>query len=355
MAMDAEGARVYEETRKWIAKMAGGPAKTTGALAPFTAHLLEHAKMTAAYSQHYEEGRAFAKKYYIQENARRNYNKDVEKKPGGRLKPVPVDDLIGSRVRRKLEHFLKIAESKDAELNELGEYIAFKTNTTWIQGPVKLIEDDDGRGAYGKTIKDNLLDWTKNKDLIRGTCAAKTEQEVSSIASKIQIFCTPVHGMSLIKWEQKKAAEQPLGYSDWNFAVVMKGSPVPMEIQVNTFAMLYGKFSKADYMRMVHVDVAEYEKTKRELGFEGGLQHLFYEIYQTNKGGPDAKAAAELSKKYCNMIRMNESERRAEAAKVAQEINVFHTKLETPGAKKIWFKRISICGPHPAHRSQAAS
>jgi hypothetical protein len=53
-------------------------------------------------------------------------------------------------------------------LTELGEYLSYKSKTSWIQGPVKLVA-----GALAKTVNDYKLIWTNNKDLVRGTLAAK--------------------------------------------------------------------------------------------------------------------------------------------------------------------------------------
>ena len=157
--MDFYEAQAYEAKRRQIAKSGSKQAKTTGALAPFTAQLREHDNMTAAYKKEYETGRQYAKDHYSA-TPFKNLSKGQE-----------------LRVWNELDDKLAAAAEKNSMLTELGEYISFKTNTTWIQGPIKVIggRGEKDRGAFNKSVKDYFLDWTANKDLIRGTCAARTQ------------------------------------------------------------------------------------------------------------------------------------------------------------------------------------
>jgi hypothetical protein len=315
------GAQVYEAKRKLIAMTGPGTVKTTGALAPFTAQLLQHDKMTAAYKQEYDVGRQYAKDHY---------------------RPKPFENLRNAeqlRVANELDEQLEVAKGKDPVLRELGEYISFKTGTAWIQGPIKVVggKTEKDRGAFVKTVKDYILDWTANKDLIRGTCAARTQVELLSVVARIDIICSPEYGMTLIKRAETKpgSPKNECGYSGWNFVVVMKGSEIPAEIQANTYAMMYGKMSKKDYTeQLLGNDGGLYDKTKGEMGFEGGLGHLFYEIWGQDKDGDDGKAAAALGTKYNAMCRNGKAD-----ARVKKDIDDFGNKLKQAGSKEIWAKR----------------
>jgi hypothetical protein len=268
------------------------------------------------------------------------YGKDTLKN-----KPQSIAPAVKETVLWNVEAGRHVARQYDGDLRELGEYIACMTGTTWIHGPIKLtgwIGPED-RGAYNKTVKDNLLDWSKNKDLMRGTVACKTQEQLPGVVARIDIICSLQFGMKLEKRvEQKAKKDEGCGYSGWNFAVVMKGCSIPGEIQANTYAMMYAKMSQDDYIAAIlKGNAAEYTNTAHKMGFEGGLQHLFYEIYQQiGENSDDGKLAAALSREYCDLARMPESDMGTAAPGITRQINVFHTKLRTAKAKEIWAKRI---------------
>lgn len=222
-------------------------------------------------------------------------------------------------------------------LKELGEYLSFASGGTWIQGPIKVVA-----GALAKTVKDYKLNFAKNKDLARGTLAAQDEEGLKKIASIVLSTCTGQHGMHLIKKEEQKPtdAENWCGYSGWNFAVVFKGINTPAEIQANSVAMMYGKMSKKDFMKQLHYEEVDYKKLAGEMGFEGGLGHLFYEIARIDPASEDGKAAAEIGKHYNNLCRSKAKGRQRffEGQSFSQEYDTFKARLKTPRARGILVK-----------------
>jgi hypothetical protein len=325
--MNRSEARAFEAKRRQIAKAGSQPSKPKGPLAPFTANLQPEHRVMQAWRKE-----AAAAREYVH---------------SGHYHKKPLESLTKAeefRVMNELDDKLLIAKDKDSELQELGEYVAFMTGTKWIPGPLKEIGGrTQDRGAFQKTVKDYFLDWSANKDLIRGTVAVEDKEDLFRVVARIDMICTPEFGMTLVKRaEQKTKKDEGCGYSGWNFAVVMKGSPIAGEIQANTYSMMYGKMSKTDYTKAIlGGNEAGYAQTERRMGFEGGLQHLFYEIYQSKETEQAEKdMAATLSRAYCDLARTNESQRAGAARGITEQVNVFHTKLKSPKAKEIWVKRV---------------
>ncbi len=73
------------------------------------------------------------------------------------------------------------------------------------------------------------------------------------------------------------------------------------EIQVNTVPMLYAKMSNDDFKSMFGEQ--KYAACFARFGVIGGLGHVFYEHWRSEKATPRAKEAAALSKQYYGRMR----------------------------------------------------
>jgi hypothetical protein len=329
-SMNDREARAYLERRRQIAKDGAQQPKPKpkGPLAPFTANLQRDQQTVAAFRKEVQKAR--------------NYVLD------GRYRADLAQNVTASEqyvVTRQLEKQLKVAESRQSDLQEIGEYVAWATGTTWIPGPMKLLGGPGAdRGAYAKTVRDYALDWSANKDLIRGTIAAKTDESLKSVVSQMDRLCCSEFGFSYLKRLEVQAKKDTgCGYSGWNFVVMMKGSSVAAEIQANTFAMMFGKMSRQEYSATIlRGNEAQYQRTRAEMKIEGGLTHLFYEIYQArDTSAAEKELASALSRDYCILARSNElgDERAASAKPITDRIEAFEGALTTPKAREIWGKR----------------
>ncbi len=151
----------------------------------------------------------------------------------------------------------------------------------WIPGPLKKIDK-----AMGKTIEDYDYAWGQNKDLVRGTLACKTNEDLRLVATSIEETCVHQFGMFLIKHDNQKSVRDGgamgSGYSGWNFVVQFKEHPAfGAEIQANTFDVLYGKHSKKEVLQYLDVSESEYTELQTRLRFPGGLGHALYDIQDT--------------------------------------------------------------------------
>jgi len=330
--------REYEKKRRQIGKFGLAPAKTTGALAPFTAQILEHGRMQELYRKDMDVARGYASEQAAIEGYDTATFKQMFKKS-----PNKLPDNVKVTLLKTLDERIGVAHRFDKDLDELGQYIAHKTNAKWIHAKVKKLGGPtDDRGAYQKTVKDYIGDWSQNKDLMRGTVACQSQEQLLGVAGRIQIICSPEFGMTLVKLAERKWKTDPCGYSDWNFAVVMKGCLIPAEIQANTFAMMYAKMSKDDYTeRILANNEAEYAQTESRMGFEGGLQHVFYEIWQLDKASPDGQLAAKLSTDYCDLARTPDSRRKTKAQQIGikAQLDTFRSKLTNKKSQDVWDHR----------------
>jgi len=241
-------------------------------------------------------------------------------------------------IERKVRKDIQRAEELNPLVVELGRYVeAMCTGSTFIQGPIKLFES-----AIRKTMDDNKGVYTDNKDLARCTIAHEETWGVASIASVIMGICTPIYGMRLIKAKERKPVptdDNPLGYSDWNFAVVFKGSKIPAEMQVNTYALMYSKMSKEDYTRAMLKKTNEYTQCQYKWGFPGGLQHLLYEIVRDKLSTEAEKQAAkEFGIWYTNLARLSAAELPVEAKKCCARYQAFCDSLTSAFAINLIYK-----------------
>lgn len=170
------------------------------------------------------------------------------------------------------------ATSLKSTLGALAGYITdILPSARWIEAPLKTVEK-----AMGKTKSDYSYVWSGNKDLVRGTLACEEQSNLSQISSLVIRTCISEYAMSLMKRAEQKSVrddgEMAAGYSGWNFVVDFKEHRFGAEIQANTFSMMYGKMSKADFCKQLKFDAAQYEDRRRKAMYPGGLSHALYDI-----------------------------------------------------------------------------
>jgi len=239
-------------------------------------------------------------------------------------------------VQRKIVKDIGRAGLINPQLIDLGRYIeCMAPGAVFIPGPIKTFDS-----ALRKTRQDNKDRWTDSKDLARCTIAHEKQWGVDLIVSTVTHICQLIYGMKLIKAKERKpiaTPENPLGYSDWNFAVVFRGSALPTEIQVNTYDMMYGKMSKDEYTAVLcDNNPGEYSRKESEMKFPGGLQHLLYEIVRDARcTEADRKAAADLGIWYCNICRNVFNERAAGATECVRRYLDLRFSLESDFAQTI--------------------
>lgn len=175
------------------------------------------------------------------------------------------------------------AQALKDELEWLAGYILAigPVGARWVPGPLKKIEK-----AMGKTIEDYDYAWGNNKDLVRGTLACKTNEDLARLATLVGQTCKTEMGMFLIKADNQKSirdgGQVKSGYSGWNFVVQFKDHRMfGAEVQANTFDLLYGKHSKKEVIENLNVSAAEYSELQTRLRFPGGLGHALYDIQDT--------------------------------------------------------------------------
>lgn len=260
--------------------------------------------------------------------ARRVAAENVEKKAP--LKDFKIVDqltakiLMGDAIKgltQKLDSLIAGLGNLNLELGTVGHYLSQQSDKVhWIQGPIKI-----SKSAASKTIKQLKFDWTENRDLIRGTLAADDDAALELGVAAVRKICKPEFGISATE-TVKTADKDKCGYSDYNFKMLFNGFGTHAEIQVNTYALMYGKMEPGDYMRSLKVPEDEYKKLRTELGFPGGLGHAFYEIFGRSKPEfkeTDSKKAAELSKKYYAACRNQSGASSAEVKELNRELDAF--------------------------------
>jgi hypothetical protein len=241
------------------------------------------------------------------------------------------DELVQRKIRKDIGRAGQI----NAQLNYLGKYIeCMCPGAAFIPGPIKTFDS-----AWRKTRNDNKDRWTDSKDLARCTIAHERQCGVDQIVSTIYNICQLPYGMKLVKDKERlptPSPDNPLGYSDWNFAVVFRGCALPAEIQVNTYDMMYGKMCKEEYTDVLcQGNRGEYARKELEMKFPGGLQHLLYEINRDARcTRADRDAAAELGIWYCEICR-NQSKRGAEASECVRKYQALRASLESDFAKNV--------------------
>ncbi|MBI2770865.1 MAG: hypothetical protein HYX47_14665 [Burkholderiales bacterium] len=204
-----------------------------------------------------------------------------------------------------------------------------------------------------RKLKDDLEGhWLDLRDLARCTLAATDEVQLAKVITVLRRILVTSDGFSLAKDVHTKAADDPCGYSGYNFVVRfgtkkpevaipqvqhpvqplpngklmhamtmseddvfahLRNRPVVAdpahvgrfgEIQVNTYAMMYAKMSQKQFESMF--GKAKWNELFNQTGIQGGVGHIFYEVWRVDKGSDAGKAVAELSKRYYRRMRMED-------------------------------------------------
>ena len=238
-------------------------------------------------------------------------------------------------------------ELKD-ELELLANYILAiaPQGAKWVPGPIKKIEK-----AMSKTVADYDYAWGENKDLVRGTLACRTNDDLRTLANLLMQTCTNEFGMFLIKSDNQKSkrdgGQMPSGYSGWNFVIQFKEHrSFGAEVQANTFDLLYGKHSKKEFLDILLFSNSEYFEVQNRLKFPGGLGHALYDIQDVAR----SKATAEegnLARELC--LDYNDACRGQfrfgnTLVELNRRIREFGSSLKSANAKKLWKDAVEGCG-----------
>lgn len=207
-------------------------------------------------------------------------------------------------------------------------------------GPIKQLES-----ASRKVTDEYGGDWLQVKDAVRLTIIATNrsslldvpQEKLDLIKARIKALCGgPSTLLTFIKDEDadpKNAEKNPCAYSGYNCVVRLnrwavnapaantgplikdentykdyfaktkvERAPLPGEIQANIPTIMYGKMSKKDLITLF--GEPQFNALAQECFLiEGGIGHIFYEIYRSDKTGQNGKDAAALSKRYHDFLR----------------------------------------------------
>ncbi len=255
----------------------------------------------------------------------------------GQLEPSPDQTIaeLMTKLRKEQAEDIKIVARDaltafiDAKAPGLKEELEFLANfvldqdreTKWVPGPIKKIEK-----AMSKTIEDYDYAFGENKDLVRGTLACNTPEQMNTVANFVDRTCrNDTCGLSLPKAVYQKSTRDDgkvkTGYSGWNFVVQFNEHAFGAEIQINTVDMLYGKHSKEEVTDWLKVGDAGYAAMQKRLGFPGGLGHAMYDIQDTARSKcseSEAEWARALSLDYNDACR---GQFRGELSKSVEQLN----------------------------------
>lgn len=272
-------------------------------------------------------------------------NKELIEKAQGRVKTqifggevqetqVPEGAGFNQITREKIYKFGHVGDS-DAILGKITEDIATGLDCKISYGPIKKDES-----ASRKVREEYGGDWLQVKDAVRvtiiatrgGTLLGVSPDALIPIQAKIRSVCTPSNGMTLIKDEETKVNSpgNACGYSGLNF-VARLSTGWPGEIQANIPSIMYGKMSEEELCSKC--GRPGYETVKAAMDIEGGIGHIFYEIWRVDKTGRNGLRAASLSCRYYEYLRDPQGRRSAKDALKA-EIAAFKIENRAKFAEK---------------------
>ncbi len=255
----------------------------------------------------------------------------------GQLEPSPdesIDKLMKRLRKEQADEIQKVARDAltafiDAKAPGLKEELEFLANYVlsqnpeikWVPGPIKKIEK-----AMSKTIEDYDYAFGENKDLVRGTLACPTPEQMHTVANFMERTCrNDTCGLSLLKGEFQKSIRDDgkvkSGYSGWNFVVQFSEHAFGAEVQINTADMLYGKHSREEITDWLKVGDAGYAAMQKRLGFPGALGHAMYDIQDTARSKcseSEAEWARALALDYNDACR---GEFRGASSKSVEQLN----------------------------------
>lgn len=242
---------------------------------------------------------------------------------GGEIQKTVFAD--GKNTRIKVKQVGHLADS-NGMLRIVADKIQQDLDCRISYGPIKTLE------SASRKVKDDYNgDWYQLKDAVRLTVIATnggkltgvSPERLTAIEKKIKKVAVPSSGLTILKQEEavggspgNRPKDNPCGYSGWNFVIRLTiggdsrytgagfGQMTPGwpgEIQANIPSMMYGKMSEEDLCKIF--DKEGYESLKSEFDVEGGLGHIFYEIWRVDRTGAKGIAAAELAGRYHDYLR----------------------------------------------------
>ena len=253
------------------------------------------------------------------------------------------------------EPIMATAAAVKVELDRVCRIIEAKTGCKYIDADTKSF------ASANRKINDECDGhWLDLKDAARGTLAANSMAELSGIVGVLKSILVHSEGYTLAKDEETTLTyplDNKCGYSGFNFVVRFGMKPVSAkkatttkhsvgssqaktiaslngqtpamtmtnaqvtaalalsnqaikipeyvgrmgEIQVNTYAMMYGKMDKKSFSDLF--TTLKWDECFARTGIEGGFGHIFYEDWREDKESEVGKAIAALSTRYYARMR----------------------------------------------------
>lgn len=246
---------------------------------------------------------------------------ELSKSKGQQLTRSSLEELVEKAqkgISRRLFSEENIKETQK-QLQDLGDAVAKANGCTVKYGPVKTKPR-----AEEKVKADYGGDWYEIKDVVRMTIIAPDTAKLQKVAEAIRKACKPSEGRGLLKDFECKAEKSPCGYSGLNFVALLPNGR-PGEIQVNVPEIMFGQMVEKTFEEIVGSQVAA--EMKKEYGIEGGLGHIFYELYRVKPDAPESKEAAAMSKEYFAFLR-KANPKKTEQEAMQAKLNAFKEKFK---------------------------
>jgi len=192
-------------------------------------------------------------------------------------------------VINNVQDLLNLAPEANVEIQQIGRDVTAKIpGARWAEGPIKKPER-----ITEKAMKDYKGDYSKMKDVVRGTVVVKVPEDISKAVGLLNPKEFPVKVQS--------AKTDPMGYS----GIITNhraSNGLVGEVQVNMPQIIFAKEKEEIARGVIGNDV--YDEIAKKAGIEGGRGHQFYEDWQKLDGdSPEAIALAEEAKKYYDLFR----------------------------------------------------
>ncbi len=205
-----------------------------------------------------------------------------------------------SQLRDKAQQRIKAnmfgqLEESDRQLRAIGEEITKKLGCRAIYGKIKSEER-----MLQKVQGDYKGDWYELKDAVRMTIVAPNQNKLNLVYNEVGRQCRGHRGLGLIKHEMQTREQTACGYSGMN-SVVRFTNGQPGEIQANVPEMMYGQMSREVFCATIGTH--EFWRIKSRFIIEGGLGHVFYEVYRVAPTTENGKWAKRVSILYFDYLR----------------------------------------------------
>jgi hypothetical protein len=201
---------------------------------------------------------------------------------------------IKAKAQQKIHNdVFRDATGSKAEIDAVGAVIAKKYGGFVSTAGIKSEER-----AGVKVASDYAGDWLSIKDLARMTLIVPQSDNLPHVLNDLKKEFSASKGRGVIDVKIVEADRDPCGYSSTT-VFVRTSNGRPGEIQINTPPIIYAKQHQRSVVNSIGQD--NYLKVKMTYQLQGGLGHIFYEIYRANL--PGAADAAELSRSYYQFFR----------------------------------------------------